>query len=147
MELVLGELKGVLLDSVSKFLSENVRLEETDIKSIFGDSMDKVLYHDEGFIKDISSKMSDVIMPAYMKELRYLKNVVNGIDKMTLSMKKLQERLEKELKTIVPNPQNHDDTLKRINDVIAKFVDNTTKIAVEEIGLRGYTGRCENRSD
>jgi len=95
MELVLGELKGVLSDSVSKFLKENVRLEETDIKTIISDIMDKLLYHDEGFIKDVSSKMSDVIMPAYMKELRYLKNVVNGIDKMTLSMKELQERLEK----------------------------------------------------
>lgn len=136
MELVLGELKGVLSDSISKFLKENVRFEETDIKSIFGDSMDKVLYHDEGFVKDLSSKMSDVIMPAYMKELRYLKKVVSGVDKMTLSMKKLQERLAEELKTIVPNPQNHDDTLKRVNDVIAKFVESATKIAENEIGLR-----------
>lgn len=136
MELVLGELKGVLSDSISKFLKENVRFEETDIKTIFDESMDKVLYHDEGFIKELSSKMSDVIMPAYMKELRYLKKVVSGVDKMTLSMKKLQERLAEELKTIVPNPQNHDDTLKRVNDVIAKFVDSATKIVENEIGLR-----------
>lgn len=136
MELVLGELKGVLSDSISKFLKENVRFEETDIKTIFDESMDKVLYHDEGFIKDLSGKMSDVIMPAYMKELRYLKKVVTGVDKMTLSMKELQERLAEELKTIVPNPQNHDDTLKRVNNVIAKFVDNATKIVENEIGLR-----------
>ena len=136
MELVLGQLKGVLSDSISKFLKENVRFQETDIKTIFDESMDKVLYHDEGFVKDLSGKMSDVIMPAYMKELRYLKKVVSGVDKMTLSMKKLQERLAEELKTIVPNPQNHDDTLKRINNVIDKFVDSATKIAENEIGLR-----------
>lgn len=139
MELVLGELKGVLSDSVSKFLKENVKFEESDIKSIFGDSMDKVLYHDEGFIKEVSNKMSDVIMPAYMKELRYLKTVVKGVDKMTLSMKELQDRLADELKLIVPNPQNHDDTLKRVNIVIAKFIDRVTKIAEKDIGLRDAT--------
>jgi hypothetical protein len=139
MELVLGELKGVLSDSVSKFLKENVKFEESDIKSIFGDSMDKVLYHDEGFIKEVSNKMSDVIMPAYMKELRYLKTVVKGVDKMTLSMKELQDRLAVELKSIVPNPQNHDDTLKRVNVVMAKFIDRVTKIAEKDIGLREVT--------
>jgi len=139
MELVLGELKGVLSDSVSKFLKENVKFEEADIKSIFGDSMDKVLYHDEGFIKEVSNKMSDVIMPAYMKELRYLKKVVKGVDKMTLSMKELQDRLADELKSIVPNPQNHDDTLKRVNVVMAKFIDRVTKIAEKDIGLREVT--------
>jgi len=139
MELVLGELKGVLSESVSKFLKENVRIEESNMKEIFGESMDKVLYHDEGFIKDMSNKMSDIIMPAYMKELRYLKKVVSGVDKMTLSMKELQERFAKELKQIVPNPENHDDTLKRVNDVVANFVNNATKIAEKEIGLREAT--------
>ena len=79
MNLVLDQLKGVLSDSIGKFLKENIKLEDTDIKSIFGDNMDKVLYHDEGFVKELSNKMSDVVMPAYVKELRYLKKIVSGI--------------------------------------------------------------------
>jgi hypothetical protein len=79
MNIVLDQLKGVLSDSIAKFLKENIKLEDTDIKTIFGDNMDKVLYHDEGFLKDLSSKMSDVVMPAYMKELRYLKKIVSGV--------------------------------------------------------------------
>jgi hypothetical protein len=136
MNLVLDQLKGVLSDSIAKFLKENIKLEDTDIKTIFGDNMDKVLYHDEGFVKELSSKMSDVIMPAYMKELRYLKKVVSGIDNVTISLKELQTKLEKELKAIKPNPQNADDTMKQVNNLVEQFVTKANDIAKNKIGLR-----------
>ena len=136
MNLVLDQLKGVMSDSVAKFLKENIKLEDTDIKTIFGDNMDKVLYHDEGFVKELSSKMSDVVMPAYMKELRYLKKVVSGIDDVTISLKELQDKLEKELKAIKPNPQNADDTMKQVNNLVEQFVTKANDIAKNKIGLR-----------
>jgi hypothetical protein len=136
MNLVLDQLKGVMSDSIAKFLKENIKLEDTDIKTIFGDNMDKVLYHDEGFVKELSSKMSDVIMPAYMKELRYLKKVVSGIDDVTISLKELQTKLEKELKAIKPNPQNADDTMKQVNNLVEQFVTKANDIAKNKIGLR-----------
>ena len=136
MNLVLDQLKGVMSDSVAKFLKENIKLEDTDIKTIFGDNMDKVLYHDEGFVKELSSKMSDVVMPAYMKELRYLKKVVSGIDDVTISLKELQDKLEKELKAIKPNPQNAEDTMKQVNTIVEQFVKKANDIAKNKIGLR-----------
>lgn len=136
MNLVLDQLKGVMSDSIAKFLKENIKLEDTDIKTIFGDNMDKVLYHDEGFVKELSSKMSDVVMPAYMKELRYLKKVVSGIDDVTISLKELQDKLEKELKAIKPNPQNADDTMKQVNNLVEQFVTKANDIAKNKIGLR-----------
>lgn len=136
MNLVLDQLKGVMSDSVAKFLKENIKLEDTDIKTIFGDNMDKVLYHDEGFVKELSSKMSDVVMPAYMKELRYLKKVVSGIDDVTISLKELQDKLEKELKSIKPNPQNAEDTMKQVNTIVEQFVKKANDIAKNKIGLR-----------
>jgi hypothetical protein len=136
MNVVLDQLKGVLSDSIAKFLRENVKLEDTDIKTIFGDNMDKVLYHDEGFVKELSSKMSDVVMPAYMKELRYLKKVVSGIDDVSKDLKQLQDKLAEELKLIKSNPQNTDDTVKKIDDVIKKFIEKSTQIAQNKIGLR-----------
>jgi hypothetical protein len=136
MNLVLDQLKGVMSDSIAKFLKENIKLEDTDIKTIFGDNMDKVLYHDEGFVKELSSKMSDVIMPAYMKELRYLKKVVSGIDDVSKDLKQLQDKLEKELKAIKPNPQNADDTMKQVNNLVEQFVTKANDIAKNKIGLR-----------
>jgi len=136
MNLVLDQLKGVMSDSVAKFLKENIKLEDTDIKTIFGDNMDKVLYHDEGFVKELSSKMSDVVMPAYMKELRYLKKVVSGIDDVTISLKELQNKLEKELKAIKPNPQNAEDTMKQVNTIVEQFIKKANDIAKNKIGLR-----------
>ena len=136
MNLVLDQLKGVMSDSIAKFLKENIKLEDTDIKTIFGDNMDKVLYHDEGFVKELSSKMSDVIMPAYMKELRYLKKVVSGIDDVSKDLKQLQDKLEKELKAIKPNPQNAEDTMKQVNAIVEQFVTKANDIAKNKIGLR-----------
>jgi hypothetical protein len=136
MNLVLDQLKGVMSDSVAKFLKENIKLEDTDIKTIFGDNMDKVLYHDEGFVKELSSKMSDVVMPAYMKELRYLKKVVSGIDDVSKDLKELQDKLEKELKAIKPNPQNAEDTMKQVNTIVEQFVKKANDIAKNKIGLR-----------
>jgi hypothetical protein len=136
MNLVVDQLKGVLSDSISKFLKENIKLEDTDIKTIFGDGMDKVLYHDEGFLKEVSGKMSDVVMPAYMKELRYLKKVVSGVDNVTKMMKELQDKLAAELKAVVPNPQNAADTTSQINKIVEGFVKKATEIVQTKIGLR-----------
>ena len=136
MSLIVDQLKGVLSDSIAKFLKENVKLEDTDIKTIFGDGMDKVLYHDEGFLKEVSGKMSDVVMPAYMKELRYLKKVVSGVDNVTKMMKELQDKLAAELKAVVPNPQNAADTTSQINKIIEGFVKKATEIVETKIGLR-----------
>ena len=134
--MIVDQLKGVLSDSISKFLKENIKLEDTDIKSIFGDGMDKVLYHDEGFLKDLSVKMSDVVMPAYMKELRYLKKVVSGVDNVTKMMKELQDKLADELKAVVPNPNNTSETTARINKIVEGFVKKATEIVETKIGLR-----------
>jgi hypothetical protein len=117
-------------------LKENIKLEDTDIKTIFGDGMDKVLYHDEGFLKEVSGKMSDVVMPAYMKELRYLKKVVSGVDNVTKMMKELQDKLAAELKAVVPNPQNAADTTSQINKIVEGFVKKATEIVQTKIGLR-----------
>ena len=136
MNLIVDQLKGVLSDSIAKFLKENIKLEDTDIKTIFGDGMDKVLYHDEGFLKDLSVKMSDVVMPAYMKELRYLKKVVSGVDNVTKMMKELQDKLADELKAVVPNPQNAADTTSQINKIVDGFVKKATEIVETKIGLR-----------
>ena len=136
MNLVVDQLKGVLSDSIAKFLKENIRLEDTDIKTIFGDGMDKVLYHDEGFLKEVSGKMSDVVMPAYMKELRYLKKVVSGVDNVTKMMKELQDKLAAELNAVVPNPQNAADTTSQINKIVEGFVKKATEIVETKIGLR-----------
>ena len=136
MNLVVDQLKGVLSDSIAKFLKENIKLEDTDIKTIFGDGMDKVLYHDEGFLKEVSGKMSDVVMPAYMKELRYLKKVVSGVDNVTKMMKELQDKLAAELKAVVPNPQNAADTTSQINKIVEGFVKKATEIVETKIGLR-----------
>ena len=136
MSLVVDQLKGVLSDSIAKFLKENIKLEDTDIKTIFGDGMDKVLYHDEGFLKEVSGKMSDVVMPAYMKELRYLKKVVSGVDNVTKMMKELQDKLAAELKAVVPNPQNAADTTSQINKIVNGFVKKATEIVETKIGLR-----------
>lgn len=136
MNLVVDELKGVLSDSIAKFLKENIKLEDTDIKTIFGDGMDKVLYHDEGFLKEVSGKMSDVVMPAYMKELRYLKKVVSGVDNVTKMMKELQDKLVDELNAVVPNPQNAADTTSQINKIVEGFVKKATEIVETKIGLR-----------
>ena len=136
MNLVVDQLKGVLSDSIAKFLKENIKLEDTDIKTIFGDGMDKVLYHDEGFLKEVSGKMSDVVMPAYMKELRYLKKVVSGVDNVTKMMKELQDKLAAELNAVVPNPQNAADTTSQINKIVNGFVKKATEIVETKIGLR-----------
>ena len=136
MNMIVDQLKGVLSDSIAKFLKENIKLEDTDIKSIFGDGMDKVLYHDEGFLKDLSVKMSDVVMPAYMKELRYLKKVVSGVDNVTKMMKELQDKLADELKAVVPNPKNTSETTARINKIVEGFVKKATEIVETKIGLR-----------
>jgi hypothetical protein len=144
MNLALDQLKGVLSDSISKFMKENIKLEDTDIKSIFGDSMDKVLYHDEGFVKDLSNKMSDVVMPAYVKELRYLKKIVSGIDDVSKDLRQLQEKMAKELRSIKPNPQNVDETIKRVNDVVEQFVTKANDIAKDKIGLREIEGSDDN---
>ena len=98
--------------------------------------MDKVLYHDEGFLKDLSGKMSDVVMPAYMKELRYLKKVVSGVDNVTKMMKELQDKLAAELNAVVPNPQNAADTTSQINKIVEGFVKKATEIVETKIGLR-----------
>lgn len=143
MNLVLDQLKGVLSDSFAKFMKENIKLEDGDIKSIFGDSMDKVLYHDEGFVKELSGKMSDVVMPAYVKELRYLKKVVSGIDVVSKDLKTLQDKMADELRTIKPNPQNVDETIKRVNDVVEQFVTKANEIAKDKIGLREIEGPDE----
>ena len=136
MNLVVDQLKGVLSDSIAKFLKENIKLEDTDIKTIFGDGMDKVLYHDEGFLKEVSSKMSDVVMPAYMKELRYLKKVVSGVDNVTKMMRELQYKLTAELNAVVPNPQNTAETTAKINKIVEGFVKKATEIVETKIGLR-----------
>lgn len=136
MNLVLDQLKGILSESVAKFLKENIKLEDTDIKTIFGDNMDKVLYHDEGFLKDLSSKMSDVVMPAYMKELRYLKKVVSGVDDVTKTMKDIQDKFAQELRLIKPNPQNADETIVKMNKVVEEFIKKATEITQNKIGLR-----------
>ena len=136
MNLVIDQLKGVLSDSIAKFLKENIKLEDTDIKTIFGDNMDKVLYHDEGFLKELSSKMSDVVMPAYMKELRYLKKIVSGVDDVTKSMKTLQDRLAKDLGVVVPNPQNASETTNKMNQIVEEFVKKATEMTQTKIGLR-----------
>jgi len=136
MNLVLEPLKGVLSDSIAKFLKENIKLDDTDIKTIFGDNMDKVLYHDEGFLKDLSSKMSDVVMPAYMKELRYLKKIVSGVDDVTKSMKALQDRLEKDLGAVVPNPKNARETMNKMNQIVEEFIKKATELTKTKIGLR-----------
>ena len=136
MNLVLEPLKGVLSDSIAKFLKENIKLDDTDIKTIFGDNMDKVLYHDEGFLKDLSSKMSDVVMPAYMKELRYLKKIVSGVDEVTKSMKALQDRLEKDLGAVVPNPENASETTNKMNKIVEEFIKKATELTKTKIGLR-----------
>ena len=136
MNLVLDQLKGVLSDSIAKFLKENVKLEDTDIKTIFGENMDKVLYHDEGFLKELSSKMSDVVMPAYMKELRYLKKIVSGVDDVTKSMKTLQDRLVKDMGAVVPNPQNASETTNKMNKILEEFVKKATELTQTKIGLR-----------
>jgi len=145
MNLVLDELKGVLSDSIAKFMKENIKLGDGDIKSIFGDSMDKVLYHDEGFVKELSGKMSDVVMPAYVKELRYLKKVVSGIDVVSKDLRQLQEKMADELRTIKPNPQNVDETIKRVNDVVEQFVTKANEIAKDKIGLREIEGPDETK--
>jgi hypothetical protein len=132
----MDQLKSVLSDSIAKFLKENIKLEDTDIKTIFGDGMDKVLYHDEGFLKDLSVKMSDVVMPAYMKELRYLKKVVSGVDNVTKMMRELQYKLTAELKAVVPNPQNTAETTAKINKIVEGFVKKATEIVETKIGLR-----------
>ena len=136
MNLVLDQLKGILSESVAKFLKENIKLEDTDIKTIFGDNMDKVLYHDEGFLKDLSSKMSDVVMPAYMKELRYLKKVVSGVDDVTKTMKGIQDKFAQELRLIKPNPQNANETIVQMNKVVEEFIKKATEITQNKIGLR-----------
>jgi len=136
MSLIVDQLKGVLSDSIAKFLKENIKLEDTDIKTIFGDGMDKLLYHDEGFLKEVSGKMSDVVMPAYMKELRYLKKVVSGVDNVTKMMKQLQDKLAAELKAVVPNPQNTAHTTSQINKIVEGFVKKATEIVETKIGLR-----------
>ena len=136
MNLVLDQLKGILSESVAKFLKENIKLEDTDIKTIFGDNMDKVLYHDEGFLKDLSSKMSDVVMPAYMKELRYLKKVVSGVDDVTKTMKGIQDKFAQELRLIKPNPQNVNETIVQMNKVVEEFIKKATEITQNKIGLR-----------
>ena len=132
----MDQLKSVLSDSIAKFLKENIKLEDTDIKTIFGDGMDKVLYHDEGFLKDLSVKMSDVVMPAYMKDLRYLKKVVSGVDNVTKMMRELQYKLTAELKAVVPNPQNTAETTAKINKIVEGFVKKATEIVETKIGLR-----------
>jgi len=132
----MDQLKSVLSDSIAKFLKENIKLEDTDIKTIFGDGMDKVLYHDEGFLKDLSVKMSDVVMPAYMKELRYLKKVISGVDNVTKMMRELQYKLTAELKAVVPNPQNTAETTAKINKIVEGFVKKATEIVETKIGLR-----------
>lgn len=71
-----------------------------------------------------------------MKELRYLKKVVSGIDDVTISLKELQDKLEKELKAIKPNPQNADDTMKQVNNIVEQFVKKANDIAKNKIGLR-----------
>lgn len=136
MNLVIEPLKGVLSDSIAKFLKENIKLDDTDIKTIFGDNMDKVLYHDEGFLKDLSSKMSDVVMPAYLKELRYLKKIVSGVDEVTKSMKALQDRMEKDMAAVVPNPQNASETTNKMNQIVEEFVKKATELTQTKIGLR-----------
>jgi hypothetical protein len=136
MNLVLDQLKGVLSDSIAKFLKENIKLDDTDIKTIFGDNMDKVLYHDEGFLKDLSSKMSDVVMPAYMKELRYLKKIVSGVDDVTKSMKALQDRMEKDMAAVVPNPKNASETTNKMNQIVEEFIKKATELTKTKIGLR-----------
>jgi len=136
MSLIVDQLKGVLSDSIAKFLKENIKLEDTDIKTIFGDGMDKLLYHDEGFLKEVSGKMSDVVMPAYMKELRYLKKVVSGVDNVTKMMKQLQDKLAAELKAVVPNPQNAAHTTSQRNKIVEGFVKKATEIVETKIGLR-----------
>lgn len=146
MNLVLDQLKGVLTDSISKFMKDNIKLEDADIKSIFGDSMDKVLYHDEGFVKDLSTKMSDVVMPAYVKELRYLKKIVSGIDDVSNELRQLQEKLAKELRLIKPNPQNVDETVKLLNNAVEKFVTQANNIAKVKIGLREIEGSEKSAS-
>jgi hypothetical protein len=146
MNLVIDQLKGVLSDSIAKFLKENIKLEDTDIKTIFGDNMDKVLYHDEGFLKDLSSKMSDVVMPAYMKELRYLKKIVSGVDDVTKSMKTLQDRLAKDLGEIVPNPQNANESKDKINKIVEEFVKKATELTQTKIGLREVLQEEETKS-
>ena len=154
MNLVLDQLKGVLSDSIAKFLKENIKLEDTDIKTIFGDNMDKVLYHDEGFLKDLSSKMSDVVMPAYMKELRYLKKIVSGVDDVTKSMKALQDRMEKDMAAVVPNPQNASETTSKMNKIVEEFIKKATELTQKKIGLRNVlpeeeikSGEEENKTD
>ena len=146
MNLVIDQLKGVLSDSVAKFLKENIKLEDTDIKTIFGDNMDKVLYHDEGFLKELSSKMSDVVMPAYMKELRYLKKIVSGVDDVTKSMKTLQDRLAKDLGAVVPNPQNANESKDKINKIVEEFVKKATELTQTKIGLREVLPEEETKS-
>ena len=136
MNLVLDQLKGVLSDSIAKFLKENIKLDDTDIKTIFGENMDKVLYHDEGFLKDLSSKMSDVVMPAYMKELRYLKKIVSGVDEVTKSMKALQDRMEKDMSAVVPNPKNASETTNKMNQIVEEFIKKATELTKTKIGLR-----------
>ena len=136
MNLVLDQLKGVLSDSIAKFLKENIKLDDTDIKTIFGENMDKVLYHDEGFLKDLSSKMSDVVMPAYMKELRYLKKIVSGVDEVTKSMKALQDRMEKDMAAVVPNPKNASETTNKMNQIVEEFIKKATELTKTKIGLR-----------
>jgi hypothetical protein len=146
MNLVIDQLKGVLSDSIAKFLKENIKLEDTDIKTIFGDNMDKVLYHDEGFLKELSSKMSDVVMPAYMKELRYLKKIVSGVDDVTKSMKTLQDRLAKDLGAVVPNPQNANESKDKINKIVEEFVKKATELTQTKIGLREVLSEEETKS-
>lgn len=136
MSFVLYQLKGILSDSMAKFLKENIKLEDIDIKTIFGDGMDKVLYHDDGFLKELSVKMSDVVMPAYMKELRYLKKVISGVDNVTKMMRELQYKLTAELKAVVPNPQNTAETTAKINKIVEGFVKKATEIVETKIGLR-----------
>ena len=71
-----------------------------------------------------------------MKELRYLKKVVSGIDDVSKDLKQLQDKLEKELKAIKPNPQNADDTMKQVNNLVEQFVTKANDIAKNKIGLR-----------
>ena len=146
MNLVLDQLKGVLSDSIAKFLKENIKLDDTDIKTIFGDNMDKVLYHDEGLLKDLSSKMSDVVMPAYMKELRYLKKIVSGVDEVTKSMKALQDRMEKDMAAVVPNPQNANETTNKMNKIVEEFIKKATELTQKKIGLRNVLPEEETKS-
>jgi hypothetical protein len=123
---------------MAKILEEQLKaaLVPDVIKNIFDDGMDKVLTYDEGFLKEISKKMSDVVMPAYMMELRYLKQVVTGVDNVTKEMKKLQDNLVAELNAVVPNPQNAADTISQINKIVERFVKKATEIVETKIGLR-----------